>query len=150
MPKVSHIRIDKNLEAEMFRQFWHSLSQLNDSVKVSSFFSDLLTDTEEIMLAKRFTVAVLLLRGKRPVDIARTLHVTYSTIGSVASWVKNAKPQTRKILQQLIDNTEWQVILDRIDELLDKLPPTVHSDWKKAGKEKWQRTMERQTRKTLR
>src|SRR4030067_2513855 len=99
MPQVSKYPLDKDIETEMFRQFWISVSKLQDPSDVRSFLSDLLSDVEEVMLAKRFTVAVLILRGKKPVDIARTIHVSFSTIRSVASWVKNAKPRTRRILE---------------------------------------------------
>lgn len=150
MPRISKYKLDKDIELEMFRQFWRSVSKLQDSSQVASFFSDLLTDTEEVMLAKRFTVAVLLLRGKRPVDISQALHVTYSTIGSVAGWVKNAKPQTRKLLQEIIHESNWQGLLDRIDELLDKLPPRYGTNWAEAGKDKWERVKNRASRRSLR
>ena len=108
MVQLSKYKLDKALEEEMFRQFWSSLSALRNASTVSSFFSDLLTTTEEMMLAKRFTVAVLLLRGKRPVDIKRTLHVTDTSICSVSSWLKNVKPQTSQIIQRIIKESDWQ------------------------------------------
>lgn len=150
MPKVSKYKLDSDVEREMFRQFWISLAKLRDATSVSAFFSDLLSDTEEIMLAKRFTVAILLLRGKRPTDIAATIHVAYSTIGSVASWLKNAKPHTRKLLQTIIQESSWQTLLDRIDSLLDQMPPRWGSNWQRAGKEKWKRSKERSARTSLR
>lgn len=150
MPQISRYKLDKALETEMFRQFWSSLSALRNASAVSSFFSDLLTSTEEMMLAKRFTVAVLLSRGKRPVDIKRTLHVTDTTICSVNSWLKNVKPQTNQIIQRIIKESDWQKVLDRFEELLDQLHPAYHTDWTQAGKDKWKRKMERSTRQSLR
>lgn len=150
MVQLSKYKLDKALDEEMFRQFWLSLSSLGDAATVASFFSDLLTTTEEVMLAKRFTVAVLILKGKRAVDIKETLHVTNSTICSVASWVKNAKPRTKNILQKIIRESSWQKILDRIDALLDELPPPYHTDWSRVGKEKWVRKMNRSARSALR
>lgn len=134
----------------MFKQFWVGISKLRDASQVSSFLSDFLTDTEEVMLAKRFTVAVLLLKGKRPVDIVGALHVTYTTVGSVASWVKNAKPHTRAILERIIHEQSWQALLDRVEEVLDKLPPAYHTSWSRVGKEKWNRKMDRASRGALR
>ncbi|MCL5675843.1 MAG: Trp family transcriptional regulator [Patescibacteria group bacterium] len=150
MPRVSRFKLDKDIETEMFHQFWESLSQLHSAEQVSAFFSDILTDTEEMMLAKRFTTALLILKGKRPVEIVQTLHITYSTIGSVASWLKNAKPHTRKILQNFIQTNNWQEFLDRIDEFLDQLPPRYGTNWQQAGKQKWERTKERAARQALR
>ncbi len=150
MPQVSKYKLDKTLEDEMFRQFWLSLSSLGDASAVSSFFSDLLTSTEEVMLAKRFTVAVLILRGRRPVDIKQTLHVTDTTICSVASWLKNVKPRTKEVLQFIIKDASWQKILDRIDSLLDALPPGYGTNWSRVGKERRERRMDRVSRLALR
>lgn len=150
MAQISKIKLDKALEEEMFRQFWFSLSTLRSASTVSSFFSDLLTTTEEVMLAKRFTVAVLIMRGKRPVDIKHTLHVTDTTICSVNSWLKNVKPQTKQIIVHIIKESNWQKVFDRFEELLDQSHPMYHTDWRHAGKDKWQRKMQRTSRQLLR
>jgi uncharacterized protein YerC len=150
MPQVSKYRLDKDLETQMFQKFWVSVARLQDASMVSSFFSDLLSDTEAVMLAKRFTIAILLLRGKRPVEIKSILHVTYSTIGSVSSWVKNAKPKTRLLLEQIIKEGKWESFLDSIDGMLEKLPPRYNSDWVAAGKAKWKKKRERQARQSIR
>lgn len=150
MPQISKYKLDKDIETEMFQKFWSSVAQLRDASTVSAFFSDLLTDTEEIMLAKRFTIAVLICRGKRPVEIKSILHVAFSTIGSVESWVKNMKPDTRKLLEKLISDGKWEKFLDRIDAFLDELPPQYGTNWSRAGKEKFQRKLERSARRSLR
>lgn len=150
MPQVSRYKLDKDLEKEMFRQFWISLAKLKDAETVSSFFSDVLTETEEIMLAKRFTIAVLILRGRKPIDIKDTLHVSFSTIGSVGAWLKNAKPLTQVVLQTMIQGSNWQKIIDRVEALLDTLPPRYGTNWQEAGKAKWRRKMARSTRASLR
>jgi uncharacterized protein YerC len=150
MPQVSKRKLDKGLEEEMFRQFWRSLGQINDSQKSAEFFSDLLTETEKTMLAKRFTAAVLITRGKTATEIKNSIHLTYSTVGSVSSWVKNAKPKTQDILTRISSDKNWEEILDRIDTLLDKLPPRYGTNWKDAGKEKYKRTIERSSRNVLR
>jgi uncharacterized protein YerC len=136
---------------EIFRLFWSSLAKLHSTSEISSFFSDLLTDTEEIMLAKRFMIAILLLRGKKPVEITKTLNVTYTTIGSVGAWLKNAKPETRLVLNRILGEQDWEKLLDRIDKIFDELPSSIHgSDWSRIGNEKWNRTLERNTRSSLR
>lgn len=150
MPQVSKYRLDKTVQDEMFQRFWSSIANLQSSQAVSEFFSDLLTDTEEIMLAKRLTAAVLFLRGKRPIDIARALHVSFSLVGRVSTWVDRAKPSTRWELERMTKEVKWLTFLDRIDEILDRLPPRYGTDWSKAGKAKWQRKMERNARQSIR
>lgn len=150
MTQISKYPLDGDTEKEMFRKFWQSLTSLRDADSVASFFSDFLTDTEEIMLAKRFTVAMLLLHGRQPRDIKRILHVSNSTTGSVASWLKNAKPRTLITLERIIKENKWEAFIDKIECLLDELPPIYGTDWQAVGKAKWQRKMERSSRESLR
>lgn len=150
MTRISRYQLDAALKEEMFRQFWLSLSFLQDAHTASSFFTDLLSSSEEIMLAKRFTIAILILRGKKFADIKATIHVSDFTIGSVNAWLKNAKPKTRKVLELIIKESRWEKLLDQFDAILDKLPPRYGSDWSRAGREKRQRTLDRNSRQTLR
>lgn len=150
MPKVSKKKLDKDIESAMFKQFWSSLAKVDSAAKASQFFSDLLTESEQIMLAKRFAAAILLIRGKTPTEIKNSIHLTYTSIGSVASWVKNAKPKTKVILLSFSKEKDWETIIDKIEELLDKIPPRHGTDWTKAGNEKWQRTQKRAARQNLR
>lgn len=136
MPQISKRKLDTDVENEMFREFWLSLSKLRNSEIIASFFSDLLSDTEKIMLAKRFTIAILLLRGKRPIEIKDTLHVTFSTIGSVASWLKNANGQTKNVFKSIIHEGNWQVLLAKLDASLDALPLRYGSNWSRQLQER--------------
>lgn len=150
MPQVSKYRLDKTLQEEMFIHFWSSIANLRTTRAVADFFSDLLTHTEEVMLAKRLTIAVLLLRDKRPIDIAHALHVSFSTIGRVSSWVNRAKPETKRELERIIKETQWQTFFDKVDELIDKLPPLYGTNWSRAGQERYQRAKDRSARASLR
>lgn len=150
MTQVSRYPLDKDIEEEIFRKFWKSISSLRETETVSSFFSDFLTKTEELMLAKRFTIAVLLLRGRKPNDIKNLLHVSNSATGAVGAWLKNAKPKTISTLEKVIKENEWENFLDHIDEFLDSLPPRYGTNWSRVGKEKWLRRVERRVKKSIR
>lgn len=149
MTRISKYKLDSALQEEMFRQFWLTLSLLQNASTASSFFSDLLSETEEIMLAKRFTIAMLLLRGRKPVDIKMILHVSNSMIGTVQGWLKNAQPATRRILVLITKETRWQKLLDQVDGLIDALPPRYGSNWSRVGSEKRQRRIDRNSRQQI-
>src|SRR3990167_1390891 len=110
MARTSKIKLDKDLESEIFKQFWNSLAQINSSVKASDFFTDLLSKTESLMLAKRFAIAISISRGKSATEIHNAIHVSYTTIGSVSSWVKNGKPKTQEILQRISKEKGWKSV----------------------------------------
>ncbi len=150
MTHVSRYPMDKVVETELFRKFWHSLSSLRDPQSASSFFSDFLSGSERIMLAKRFAIAVLLLRGKRPKDIKLALHVSDSSTSSVGAWLKNAKPKTVATLERVIRENYWEEFFDNVESFLDTLPPRYGTNWQRVGKERWKRKLERSSRRYLR
>lgn len=150
MARVSKIKLDKLLENQILDQFWTSLSFVNNSVKSQSFYSDLFSTTERLMLAKRFAVAILLYRGKSATEIHDAIHVSYSNIGSVTSWVKNGKPGTQELLNKISRMKSWGAIIDSIDTLLDKLPPKRHSDWVMEYKNRKIRLQERLAKQRIR
>lgn len=150
MVQLSKKPLDKDIEKELFGQFWRSFEKIADSYDSSQFFSDLLTNTEQLMLAKRFATALLLIRGKKPVEIREVLHVSFTTIGTVDGWLKNAKPKTREIFNWISKQKDWEAFWDKVEEILDKLPPKYHSDWSAAGKEKYKRIGKRSARRILR
>ena len=150
MTQVSKYKLDKYLEIELSKQFWYYLGAINNHQKSFEFFSDFLTNTEKIMFIKRFAVAILVVRDKPAIDIKRSLHVSNSTICSVSAWLKNAKPETQKLLQKISKEKNWEMAFDKIDEILDNIPPRRGTDWKEAYAEKRERLDERLTRKQLR
>jgi uncharacterized protein YerC len=150
MTQVSKYPLDKDSENILFRKFWHSISSLHNVNEVSIFFSDFLTKTESIMLAKRFAIAVFLLRGKSQKEITNLLHVSYSATGAVSGWIKNAKPQTVATMNRIIKQNKWEELFDKIEEIMDKVPPRYGTNWERVGKEKWKRKMKRSIRRSLR
>ena len=150
MPRVSKKPLDKDIKKEMYKQFWKSLAKINNPKKAYQFFSDILTETEKITLAKRFATAILLTRGHSATSIRKTMNLSYAAIGSVASWVKNAKPKTKEVLEKLSKEKDWESFGDKIDEFLDKIPPHPRSDWKKVYKERRKQAYKRSARKSLR
>jgi uncharacterized protein YerC len=150
MTQISKYPLDRTIEDEIFRKFWQSISVLRDTEAVASFFSDFLSDTEQLMLAKRLTIAILLLAGKRPKEIKDILHVSNSATGSVSAWLKNARPKTKVALTNIIREGKWKQFIDRFEAFLDSLPPPYRSNWSKIGKDRWKRKKERASRQSLR
>lgn len=148
--QISKNKLDKNLEIEMFNQFWYYLGKINNSHKSFDFFSDFFTNTEKIAFAKRFFTAILLTRGKTFYEIRNALHISSSTVLGVSSWIKNAKPETQKILKAISIEKNIENMSDKIDELLDKLPPKVYTNWSNELKMKNERISNRTIKQILR
>lgn len=148
--QISKNKLDKGLENEMFRQFWYYLGKINNSQKSFEFFSDFLSEIERTVFAKRFLTAILITRGKNSLEIKNAIHVSNSTISSVSSWIKHARPETQKILKSISTDKNIENISDKIDDLLDKLPPKIYSNWKEKYEERNKRSYQRLTRRKLR
>lgn len=150
MVQISKKILDKELESELFKQLWHSLGRINSSTRASDFYSDLLSYTERLMLAKRIATAILITRGKNMTEIRGSLNVSFSTVTNVNSWVKNAKPETKKLLENISKEKGWKLVFDKIDELLGNIPPRRHSDWSEEYRIRRTESKERSARKSLR
>ena len=150
MPQISKHRLDKAVEKQLFSLFWRSLSRLGSPQETAEFFSDILTSTEEVMLAKRYTIAVLLTKGYSPIYIRQTLHISFTTIATVSAWLKHLNPTTKKIISQHLRDESWNKFFDKIEAILDILPPGKYANWSKEGKEKYKRSLARSSRSILR
>jgi uncharacterized protein YerC len=152
MARISKIQLDTDVEKRMFDLFWRSLSRIGGPEDVSEFFADLLGKNERLMLAKRYTIAVLLSKGKNYHEIANTIIVSPATINSVANWLKNLKPATKKILDRHLKDEAWGQFFDKIEAILDAPPPIFAYPSQKSaiGKAKFKAALARSARSLLR
>lgn len=150
MAQVSRRKLDKDLEQALFDQLWNFLAKIDNPNKAASLYSDLLTETEKLILAKRLATALLILRKRTTQEIKSKIAVSTSTVSNVSQWLKYCRPETRRMLENLSKQKDFDAILDKIDGIIDKLPPRYYSDWKQAGKEKYQRIKQRSAKAEIR
>ena len=152
MPQISKHQLDKTVAKHLFSLFWRSLSRLGSPQETAEFFSDILTSTEEIMLAKRYTVAVLLTKGYSPIYIRQALHISFTTIATVSAWLKHLNPTTKKIINRHLHDESWGKFFDTLDGLIDSIPSTFarQRDQFKISQEKRARSLARSSRNSLR
>ena len=80
MPHISSKKLKKEILNKLYDQFGKALEKSARRSGAKFFLSDLLTDTEKIMLAKRFAVIYLLAQGVPTSYIAESLGMSYTTI----------------------------------------------------------------------
>lgn len=88
---MSRKRLSKINAKERFRildEFWTMIALLETKDEVKSFFKDLLSATESIMLARRIQIAKLLLHGWGYEKIQERLGAGPTTIASVHRWLQ--------------------------------------------------------------
>jgi len=150
MPQVSQTKITPTLSKALESEFIEFMVKIATYKGMKNFISDFFTPTEQIMFIKRFGVALLLLR-KYPGELIKSrLGVSNSVITSVGSWLKYPTPETSALLKALDAKKSREKIYDKIEEVLDLLPPGKYTNWHQAGLAKFERRKARQTREILR
>jgi len=88
MSQISKRQLGRKLELKIYDSFWRVIANIKKREEVSDFFSDCLTPTERVYLAKRMAIAVLLSKGYDYRSISNMLKVSTGTVGRVASKIK--------------------------------------------------------------
>jgi len=76
------------IKKQIYELFWDSLAKLKNAQEAEKFYLDLLTYTEKVVLAKRWAIAVLLLRGLGYSEIKELLKVSDPTITRVRNQLR--------------------------------------------------------------
>ncbi|MEA2007006.1 MAG: YerC/YecD family TrpR-related protein [Patescibacteria group bacterium] len=128
--------VDKRERYRMLDEFFQMVAQIKTKQTAASFFKDLLTPSESLMLVRRIEIAKLLLAGWNYRDISEKLKVGVNTINSVNRWLfsgfggyyselKNAK--NMKEYKNSIPTNDWEMIKKKypahffISNLVDKI-----------------------------
>ena len=86
--QISKKSVDKKLEKKIFRSLYQVLADLKNPNDVESFLSDVLSETEKTVLAKRLAIAWYLGKNKSYEVIRQDLKVSSATIASVQKWLE--------------------------------------------------------------
>jgi uncharacterized protein YerC len=115
MGHLSRKHSTKDVELAVGNLLYLSLGSLPKQ-KIVNLFEDLLTPTEKIILGKRLTIALLLIRKYKYRDIRKTLKVSTATIRSVAKWLGISGRGFREALAFLEGSREWHELIKLIDD----------------------------------
>lgn len=134
MSRISRHPIEEVVEDRVQRIFIDSVKDVTDTSTVISFLKDLLSPPERIMLAKRISIAFLLLQGKHTYDeIGKILRVSKGTIAKVHAILALQGEGFRKVLGKMILKKSTKNALGELVEILTPLPGkgVNRSEWYK-------------------
>ncbi|MBI2442283.1 MAG: hypothetical protein HYV40_00050 [Candidatus Levybacteria bacterium] len=83
MPQVSRNKLKKSTERQLIDNLNMVLSSISKQEEMLQFLEAFLTETELLMLAKRFAVVILLSEKLSDTEIANTLHMTRITVAKM-------------------------------------------------------------------
>lgn len=101
MAQVSKYPISKDVADRIFEVFVKTLIKIKNKKEAGDFAYDLFSPVEKIMLAKRISIAFLLLKGYQYREISRLLRVSLGTIRSVNLAIKLGKGGYVTILNKI-------------------------------------------------
>ena len=149
MPQISKHQLQPEMADIIYSEFSGFVSKISTADGMHEFLNDFFTPTEKVMFSKRFMIMVLLMRGHSALHVKNTLFVSNSAVMGVNSWLKNASPTTKKSLEVLNREKDWETFFDKVDSILDKLPPGKYRNWHQVGVEKASRQKHRQLKNRL-
>lgn len=94
--KVQVHRLSRSEKLLLERELWGTLSAVHNHKRMINSLQNLLTESEQIMLARRIQIAKHLLSGESYVAIRIKLKVGFATIQSVDRWMKRGCDTYRK------------------------------------------------------
>lgn len=123
MGKVSKKVMNRDIQNRMFEIFWKALASLKSHDEARRFWQSFISDVEQLMLAKRLGIALMLAKGFLYQEIKDTLKVSSSTIMDVSVRYKigngGIKPALNRILKEEATENFW----DNIEEFFLMISP---------------------------
>ncbi len=132
MTHVSKKRIKKDVANELADQFLTFLSLARTNPAASVLANELLSQTERVMLAKRLSVVVLLVRGYSFTQIEEALGVTRQTV--VRLWKETKKGRYEKIMRYARQHTRHF----KKESALDTFIRVIHLGMPPRSGKRWQ------------
>src|SRR3989338_5135411 len=139
MSQVSSRHVDKKVLLRIAQLLVRHVARVRTTAAAHNFLHDLFTETEQIMLAKRFAPIVMLEQGSSYQHIQKTLGVSSSTVARV--WKAKQNGDFDKLLRQCFPHgrrkklKRGSVDLVRILEVLLSagLPPMGRGRWRRIS-----------------
>lgn len=122
MPQLSRKPLPKDFEDKIIKQLTWALTQIKTEEEMTLFLKDLLTSTEQTMLAKRLTVTSLLVKGWSWSQVCRLLHVSPATVNRMQIWMSISGGGLKKSIERLEKRERWKNFWDQLDGMLPDIP----------------------------
>ncbi len=134
MGRISKRKIDSEVRERIFEIFWDYLAHLGKPDEIHEFLISLLSYTEQVMLAKRLAIAVLLSREVTYQYIAEMIKVSPSTVGTVHKQILIGASGYIKAIRHIQNKRQQETSWNKLEEIFLKL-----SLPKKYGSAVWEK-----------
>jgi len=144
MTQVSRLPLRKEIEKRIFDVFLTSLAKVYRKSDVDKFIQDLLSPTEQLMLAKRLSIAFLLYKKYDQRTICKILKVSLSTVNRVSLRFKIGGEGYNKVIREIIRDEKFEEFWQKLDDFISELAPPKGVSWSQWRRDRWREKKARQ------
>lgn len=127
MPRASKRKLNKEINLELTENFSYLISSLQNQKEIEQFFKDFLTKEENLMLAKRLMLHLLLDNKYKSLEIQSILGISKETIRvHKANWEKGGETY-KKIINKIVNRRKVKFFLQAIEKKLRPLELALQS-----------------------
>jgi uncharacterized protein YerC len=92
---------DKQKSTKALDALYSVLAELNDKHEINKFMSQLLTESEQLMVGRRILIAQMLLNDVQFEKIIKELGVGADTIMRVYRWLESEEVNVKKVIEKI-------------------------------------------------
>ncbi len=118
--KINSKKLESDLRIKCLGAFFKAVGYANSKNSVKQFLSDVLTESEQVMIGRRVLIAKRLLEGKKYRWIVKELGVGQDTVYSVKKWLGGRHKGIEKVVERVRKVVSSR--LKRKSEFLDYYP----------------------------
>ena len=144
MTQVSKHPLRKEIQERVYEEFTESLAMVKSKGQVDRLVDDLLSPTEKTMLAKRLSIALLLMKKYDQRAVSRVLKVSLGTVSKVSSAMQKGNGGYAMVVGSILKGESLRAFLQKLDDALADLMPPANRNWSNWRRERWEAKMEDQ------
>lgn len=130
MTQVSKRYLSPEAQKRMHTILIKAIVKANSKGDVIHLLTDLLSRTEQLMLAKRLAIAYLLIKKEYTHrEISKILKVSVTTIQRVTLSLNLDGNGYRKVIKSLMNEEKVEDFMNKIADVITSIPP-AKNDWK--------------------
>jgi uncharacterized protein YerC len=124
MPHISKKKLRKDVLIQISDRFMQAAVDLKNKKSSSSYFRELLTPTEQVMLAKRLAAVIMLIENISTYRISNTLKLSPSTVSRLRLWLDRGDfSYIKSIIRKKKNRDEFWSDIEKL--LSGGMPPIV-------------------------
>jgi len=138
MTQVSKNILHKEVELRVYEVLMESIASARTHETVNKLLDDLLSPTERLMIAKRLSIALLLMKKYDQRTISKWLKVSLGTVSKVSLVLQTGHGGYHSVIGSLLQKEELRAFIQKIDDALADIFPPRHRNWSRWRKERWE------------